>query len=125
MFVITIRTLVTFRPSLGIINRFHYIHEHFLPLGALENIMFSLEFPTFHTSPKILFVAWMNRFKNSFNIGKWNCSCGGVVVSEGRRETQSLEMKINASKFASLWRREVESGDCRLGGETVRVELLR
>ena len=29
-----------------------------------------------------------------------------AVVSEGRRETQSLEMKINASKFASLWRRE-------------------
>ena len=124
MFVITIRTLVTFRPSLGIINRFHY-SQRFLPLGALKNIMFSLLFPTFHTSPKILFVAWMNRFKNSFNIGKWNCSCGGVVVSEGRRETQSLEMKINASNFASLWRREVESGDCRLGGETVRVELLR
>ena len=94
------------------------------PAFSLENIMFSLEFSTFHTSPKILFVAWMNRFKNSFNIGKWNCSCGGVVVSEGRRETQSLEMKINASKFASLWRRE-ESGDCRLGGESVRVELLR
>ena len=79
-------------------------------IGALKNIMFSFLFPTFHTSPKILFVAWMNRFKNSFNIGKWNCSCGGVVVSEGRRETQSLEMKINASNFASLWRRE-ESGE--------------
>ena len=38
---------------------------------------------------------------------------------------ESLKMKINASKFASLWRREVESGDFRLGGETVRVELLR
>ena len=37
MFVITIRTLVTFRPSLGIINRFHYILERFLPLGALKN----------------------------------------------------------------------------------------
>ena len=32
------------------------------------------------------------------------------MVSEGRRETQSLEMKINASNFASLWRRE-ESGE--------------
>ena len=83
MFVITIRTLVTFRPSLGIINRFHY-SQRFLPLGALKNIMFSLLFPTFHTSPKILFVAWMNRFKNSFNIGKWNCSCvGGEWGEEG------------------------------------------
>lgn len=45
-----------------------------------------------------------------------------AVVSEGRRETQSLEMKINASKFASLWRRE-ESLERE--SEQPRVELLR